>query len=218
MRVRLAFKEPPGEGDAGWRNVRERVGPSLTGQPAFVHGWWGEQESKRGVSVSLWADHDIDAHEAALRAVPPLEGVDPGRIRQPDRRIVLDVLAEHGVDRRGGRSARFASFDPEEPAADREWVRDHLVPALTAADGFLCLILCRDVGSGEIVSFTVWESVSAIEVAQAAIRDRARGAGTALPVPSSVEVFEIVHEVVSDRHVGVVREVTVRWEQRRTRN
>jgi hypothetical protein len=40
MRARIAIKNPPGEGEHGLHNVRERVGPFLASQPEFVHGWW----------------------------------------------------------------------------------------------------------------------------------------------------------------------------------
>jgi len=197
VRVRLAVKLPPGEGEAGLRNIRERVGPFLTEEPELVHGWWTEEASGKAVSVTVWEDDDIAPHEAAIRKVPRLPDLDASLIRQPDSRKVLDVVASWGLENRGGRLARIAWFDDAEQAAESTWVGGHLIPALTGVDGFLTLILARDVESGRAVSLTLWEGEAALRSGQDAIRARAESAGLPLPRPGTVEVLSVVHEVES---------------------
>ena len=195
MRVRLAIKHPPAEGGAGLRNIRERVGPFLPEEPGFLHGWWMQDASGEAVSVTVWNDHDVAAHEAALRAVPGLPDIDASLIRQPDARHVLDLEASLGLEEAGGVLARVAWFDPGEPAAEPGWVEGHLVPALAGVDGFLTLVLARDVESSRIVSLTLWGSEAALRSGQDAVTARADAAGLPLPRPGSVEVFRVWHEV-----------------------
>lgn len=194
MRVRLAIKQPPGEGEAGVRNIRERVGPFLEQEPGFLRGWWMDDAARTGLSITVWDDDEIEAHETALRVVPGLPDIDPSLIRQPDERHVLDVEASLGLEEAGAAFGRIAWFDAGEPAAESGWVQGHLVPALTGVEGFLTLVLARDVESSRIVSLTLWARETALRGGEDAVAARADAVGIPLPRPRSVELFRVWHE------------------------
>jgi hypothetical protein len=200
MRARIATKHPPGEGPDGWRNIRDRVTPFLVARPEFVHGWWFEDDYLKAVSITVWSDEDLEAHEAALRSVPLLPGMDRSRIHPPDTRAFADVLTTWALSRSGAVAARMASFDPSENASELEWVRDHLLPALREVDDFRTLLLAREAGSNQILSVSLWASESsARETGPLAVAEAGRRAGRTMPRPRAVEQFQIVHEAIGSR-------------------
>jgi len=158
MKVRITQVDG-GPGDGGASFIRERVQQTLRAADGCEGLIAVAADDGRGYSITLWRDEQaMQASEdlaASLRAEAEQRGYRPS---------ILGRFDAQALEMRGGdpRAARFVRFTGGGDV--KQMMRDRIVPALAALDGF-CGVMAATTQDGG-VGVSVWTSREAIDNAR----------------------------------------------------